>query len=227
VRTIVRRIAVLLLLAGAVTGCSTDSQAVLDTALSRRAGTLVDAARLDPRLRYLRVSADRGTALLVLGYVEPHPQGPIEVWYSAQREVIKLQHGRLVGALGLNTEWRRVALPDLPDWSALVGSAQPYPWTRTRDVMPGYRYGVRDRLTLWQAPAPATSQLVGIDPATLVWFEETAAPEAGEPPLPPARYALDPRATGEPVVYGEACLAPDLCIAWQRWPVRPSTVGAR
>jgi hypothetical protein len=173
------------------------------------------------------MSADGRAALLVLGYVEPHPQGPIEVWYSAQRAVIKLQRGRLVGAVGLKTEWRRVALPELPDWSELVASAQPYPWTRRRDVMPGYRYGVLDRLTLRQVSAPARSRLVGIDPETLLWFEETAAREADGERLPPARYALDPRATGEAVVYGEACLAQDLCFAWQRWPVHQPAVGAR
>jgi len=175
----------------------------------------------------LRVSVDGRTALLVLGYLEPHAQGPIEVWYSARREVIKLQNGRLVGALGLTTEWRRVALPALPDWAALLAATQPLHWTRRRDVMPGYRYGIVDSLTLRRSAPPSGSRLVGIDPASLSWFEESDATRAGEDALPPARYALDLRATGEPVVYGEACLAPDLCFAWQRWPVEQPTVGAR
>jgi hypothetical protein len=227
VRAIIRSVAISLLLACAVAGCSTGSDAVLDTALSLRSGSPADAAKLDPKLRYLRVSVDGRIALLVLGYLEPHPQGPIEVWYSARREVIKLQNGRLVGALGLTTEWRRVALPALPDWAGLLAATQPLHWERRRDVMPGYRYGIIDRLTLRRSAPPSGSRLVGIDPASLSWFEETDAPGAGEDALPPARYALDLRATGEPVVYGETCLARDLCFAWQRWPVHQPTLGAR
>lgn len=189
----------------------------------------VDSTRLNPRLGYLRVSIDGRAALLVLGYVDPHPQGRIEVWYSAQREVLKLQNGRVVGVTGLTTEWRGVALPALPDWSALLASPQPLEWTRRRDVMPGYRYGVEDRLTLKRIAPPEDSRLVGKGSRNLIWFEETVAPDArGERALPPARYALDLRATGEPVVYGEACVAPDLCFAWQRWPAEPQgAVGAR
>lgn len=223
---IVRLLAAALLLAGVASGCSTGSEAVLDTALSlRRTGP--DAAKLNPSYRYLRVVVDGRVALLVLGYIEPHPQGPIEVWYSAEREVLKLQNGRVVGALGLTTEWRRVALPALPDWGTLLASSEPLRWTRTRDVMPGYRYGVEDRLTLTRIAPVDNSRLVGVDPASLTWFEETDAPAPGEEALPTVRYALDLRAIGEPVVYGEACLTKELCFAWQRWPVAQTTAGAQ
>jgi len=221
---------VLLLAAGVLCGCTSGSQAILDTALSMRGrGSVADSAKLDPRFRYLRVTVAGRVALLALGYIDPHPQGPIEVWYSAQREVIKLQDGRLVGASGLATEWRRVTLAAPPDWLALMASTQPLAWARRRDVMPGYRYGIEDRLSVARITAPEDSRLVGIDAANLLWFEETVAPDAhGDIDLPPARYALDPRAAGEPVVYGEACLAKDLCFAWQRWPVAASaSVGAR
>jgi len=229
-------LAVLLLLAGVVgvvSGCSTGSQALVDTARSVWGGpSAADSTRLNPGFRYLRVSIDGRAALLVLGYVDAHPRGRTEVWYSAEREVLKLQNGRVVGVTGLTTEWRRVALPALPDWTALLASTQPFEWTRTRDVMPGYRYGVEDRLTLKRIDPPDDSRLVGKGgkgSRNLIWFEEIVAPDArGERALPPVRYALDPRATGEPVVYGEVCLARDLCFAWQRWPVSPQrAVGAR
>jgi hypothetical protein len=226
VRVGVRILAALLLLAGALSGCSTGSEAALDTALSLRR-TSPDTAKLNPSYRYLRVAVGGNVALLVLGYVDTHPQGSIEVWYSAQHEVIKLQNGRLVGALGLTTEWRRVTLPALPDWGDLVASSEPLHWTRRRDVMPGYRYGIEDRLTLAHIPPPGNSRLVGIDPASLTWFEETDTPSAGEEALPAVRYALDLHSIGDPVVYAEACLTKDLCFAWQRWPVAQATAGAR
>ncbi|MDX1376726.1 MAG: YjbF family lipoprotein, partial [Burkholderiales bacterium] len=184
---------------------------------------------LDPRFRYLRVTIDGRTALLALGYVDPHPLGPVEVWYSAEREVIRLQNGRLAGASGLPTEWRRVALDAAPGWAAAVSASGALEWTRRRDVMPGYRYGVEDRLTLSRISPPEDSRFAGKGSRNLIWFEETLAPDArGEVALPPARYALDPRAAGDPVVYGEACLAKDLCFAWQRWPAEaPAGISAR
>jgi len=222
----VRLLAAALLLAGVVAGCSTGSEAVLDTALSMRR-TSPGTAKRNPSYRYLRVAIQGRVALLVLGYVEPHPQGPIEVWYSAEREVLKLQNGRLVGALGLTTEWRRVNVPVLPDWGTLIASSEPLHWTRTRDVMPGYRYGVEDRLALTRIAPVNNSRIVGVDPASLTWFEETDVPAAGEEVLPTVRYALDLRAIDEPVVYGEACLTKDLCFAWQRWPAAQTSAGAQ
>lgn len=219
-----------LLLAGVVSGCSTGSQAVLDTALSLRSGgSIDDPAKLNPGLRYLRVTSGGSVALLVLGYVDPDPQGPIEVWYSAQRQVLKLQNGRLAGSSGLATEWRRVSLAAAPDWLQLLGSNEPHAWTRTRDVMPGYRYGIEDHLSVARIAPPDNSRYVGEGSSNLIWFEERSAPGTPDADrLPPARYALDPRATGDPVVYGEACLSKELCITWQRWPVAaPGILGAR
>ena len=227
---IARIVTAVLLLVAALSGCSTSSQAVLDTALSLRGGGAIDdPARLDARFRYLRVTRDGKVAVLALGYLDPHPQGQIEVWYSRQREVLRLQNGRIAGASGLTTEWRRVTLASAPDWVALLASDAPVEWTRTRDVMPGYRYGIEDRLTLVRIAPPGNSRLVGIEPQQLLWFEERSAPQPDESEtLPPARYALDARAAGDPVVYGEACLAKDLCFAWQRWPVAgQGTLGAR
>jgi len=99
--------------------------------------------------------------------------------------------------------------------------------------MPGYRFGVKDVLSLRVVAAPMRSELRGLDPQRLTWFEERvesgsiaglAAIFGNEPsadlPLLPARYAVDLRAGAETVVYAEQCLAPDLCFTWQRWPVR-------
>jgi len=192
----------------------------------------VDAARLDPRFRYLRITVEGGVGFLALGNVESHPQGPIEVWYSAKREVLRFQNGRLVGAVGLQTEWRAVSLPDLPSWSALAQAREPVPWVRVRDLMPGYRFGVRDALVLRVTAPPGKTALLGLDPRSLTWFEERfqAEPLAGsrtilpavlsdDRALPPARYAVELRDGRETVVYGEQCLAPELCFTWQRWNV--------
>ena len=178
--------------------------------------------------------------LLALGNIDSHPQGPVEVWYSAEREVLRLQNGRLVGAVGLTTEWRNVTLPELLSWSAAARADRAYQWTRTRDVMPGYRFGVKDALSLRVVEAPQRSALQGFDPQRLTWFEERveSGSDAGlsavfgngigiDATLPPARYAVDFGGSGETVVYGEQCLAADLCFTWQRWPVQGQSEAAQ
>ena len=237
----IRTRAAVLSLVIALSACSSGSNAILQTlsyAYERNPG--VNNARLNPNFRYLRVTIGGRVALLALGDVDSHPQGPIEVWYSAEREVLRLQNGRLVGAVGLTTEWRDVSQPALPSWSAAARADQAFRWTRTRDVMPGYRFGVNDELSLRVVPEPAHSKLQGLDPQRLIWFEERieSVPAAGlaavignwrafDLPLPPARYAADIRNGEETVVYAEQCLAADLCFTWQRWPARPLSTAAQ
>lgn len=205
--------------------------AVVDTFQSAVLGdSKADASRLNPSFRYLRVTLGGRVVFLALGNLDRDPLGPIEVWYSAQKEVLRLQNGRLVGATGLTTEWREVVLPELPSWSAIAGAGQPLHWIRQRDVMPGYRYGMRDSLMLRATAAPERTALVGVDAGSLTWFEELRqAPVAAgymatilaashdDQALPAARYAVDMREGLETVVYGEQCLARELCFTWQRW----------
>lgn len=225
----------------ALSACSAGSNAILQTLPNvYRRNPSVDNARLNPDFRYLRVTIGGRVVLLALGNVDSHPQGPIEVWYSAEREVLRLQNGRLAGAVGLTTEWREVSLPELPSWSAAARAEQAFRWTRTRDVMPGYRYGVKDALSLHVVAAPGRSALQGLDPQHLTWFEERVEPgpvarlsavfgnsSSVDGPLPPARYAVDLQGGRETVVYGEQCLAPELCFTWQRWPAQMQTSAER
>lgn len=217
-----------------LSACSAGGNAILQTlpyAYGRNPD--VDNARLNPNFRYLRVTIGGRAVLLAQGNLDSHAQGPVEVWYSAEREVLRLQNGRLVGAVGLTTEWRDVSLSELPSWSAAARTDQTLRWIRTRDVMPGYRFGVRDVLSLRVVAEPTQSALKGLDSQRLTWFEErfVSEPATGvstifgksstaDIPLPPARYAVDLQGGRETVVYGEQCLAPDLCFTWQRWPVQ-------
>lgn len=235
----IRALAALLSLVAALTGCSPASNAILQTlpyAYGRNPG--VDNARLNPNFRYLRVTIGGRVVLLALGNVDSDPQGPIEVWYSAEREVLRLQNGRLVGAVGLTTEWRNVSLPELPNWSKAASANSEIRWTRSRDVMPGYRFGVKDELSLRVVEAPGRSALQGLDPQRLTWFEEQV--EAGsrfsavfgssagvDAVLPAARYAVDFSGGKEVVVYGEQCLAAELCFSWQRWPVQAQSAAGQ
>jgi hypothetical protein len=179
-------------------------------------------AGLNPRISYLRVTGRQRVVFFALGYVDPHPQGAIEVWYSAERETLRLQNGRVIGISGTLTEWRQVRLPVLPSWAELLARNGTFQWERTRDVMPGYRFNLLDQLQLQPVPAPGKSALVGVDAQALRWFEDRMTATApGAEPLPPARYGLQMVQGEATVLYGEQCISPDFCITWQRWKPQP------
>lgn len=205
-------------LASWLAGCTPTGSAILQTfTMTLRPTSSAAKPALNPQYRYLRVTTQGREALLVLGYLDQTPQGPVEVWYSAGRETLRLQGGRLVGAAGLLTEWRQVTIPPLPAWREMASG---YRWERTRDVMPGYRYGVRDILLTRQIPPPRGRMPAGEDPSGLLWFEERQiSPPPAPLGLPPALYAvrIDPQGR-EAVVFVEQCLAPDLCLRWQFLP---------
>ncbi len=181
---------------------------------------------LNPALRYLRVTIDGQVSLFVLGELDAstdsNTRAPTEVWYSAEREVLRLRDGRVMGVAGFTPEWRNVELRGAPAWAQLAGLNDAVAYSRLRDVMPGYRYGIDDALSIRRTLPPARSQLVGVDATSLAWFEETmagkASSNAGDTALPAARYAVELRAGQAAVVYGEQCLARDVCFTWQRWP---------
>lgn len=215
----------------ALAACSTSMNAVVQTMRNAVQGQPGAAGvPVDPNFRYLRVTIDGRVGYFVLGTEDAHPQGRVEVWFSGLKEVVRLQNGRVVGVAGLTTEWRNVVLPALPSWSAIARDGRSVQWVRVRDVMPGYRFGVRDELTLHPSPAPRKSALLRLDPQSLSWFEERLQSDtrallfaslAPDKPLPTARYAVDLRDGKEVVVYGEQCLAPELCFTWQKWQVKP------
>ena len=181
-------------------------------------GKGVDDTPLNPNLRYLRVTTRGRTALMVLGYVEPSAAGNVEVWYSSEAEVLRLQNGRIVGTGGLETDWRAVRHFSLPAWKDLSGRATVI-YRRERDEMPGYRFGIEEAVSLYPVRPPNNAKLVRLPAQDLRWYEETVQ---GQPDgLPSARYGLNEK-SGEPrVIYGEQCLSQTFCLAWQTWPATP------
>ena len=117
---------------------------------------LLGQFKLDPDFVYLRVTRGKHVGLLWRGNIERTPAGDTEVYYSGSGEVVRLRHGLVVGALGTNTEWRRVEMPT-PQWAAVAAAGESQPFERVRDVMPGYRTGVRDRLVMKVIAAPSST----------------------------------------------------------------------
>ena len=186
-------------------------------------GKNTDDIPLNPSLRCLRVTVRGRVALMVLGYVEPHPEGVIDTWYSREGELIRLQNGRVVATAGLETNWRMVKNFSLPAWKDMLAQQagpKPLVYPRERDEMPGYRYGIAESVSLYPVRAPSNAKLVGLPVQDLRWYEETVL---GQPDgLPSARFALHVKDGDPRVIYGEQCLSQNLCFSWQTWPATHS-----
>ena len=194
-------------------GCSTSPavRALIDAGgLLRSGGEPVAESRLDPRFAYLRFERGKRVVWLALGYIDPHPDGAVEVWYSSAGEVLRLQDGRVVGSTGGQTDWLSVAFEGRPAWDRVETSAS---FVRIRDVQPGYRLGLRETLVLRRVAVPADTRLQGLSAEALAWFAERAEGSG----LPPSRYGVHFSPDGPRVIYGEHCLSADLCFSWQRW----------
>ncbi len=207
----------LLLLAGCSSSVSDPMMLMLHHVSPQ--GSSYERVMLDPAYHYLRLVVDDNVIFMASNSSNIDSANTVNVWYSAEREVLRFRDGRLVAAVGLATEWRSVVLPELPAWSELAEIKEPFRWTRIRDVMPGYHNGVQDSLVLQRIAPPKDSQLKNIDPQQLTWFEERIEKQPAEV-LPLARYAVDLRDGKTIVVYGEQCVSSKLCFSWQHWPVR-------
>jgi hypothetical protein len=227
------RCLLLSLMALSLIGCTSTStpwidivSAVASEKMGNHAGA-IESAKLNPAYRYLRVQAQgQAPALMVLGYVEPDPLGDIQVWYSSQREVIKLQNGRIVSTTGLQTNWRAVrflvappAWPDVPSEGVLS--------QRLRDEMPGHRYALSDRLQLKPLAGLPIVQLpvsVPLEQANIYrWFIETTL-SSGDSSLPPSWFAWGVHRGQPAVVYSQQCLSANFCLTLQLWPAQEASL---
>ena len=216
-----------LFLAACSTG--TGSGATYDTTrylFERVAGRTTESARVfNPAYNYLRVTYENAEAYMVLGYVDSIQGGPVEVWYSGKREVIRLGNGRILGTSGLPSDWREVRIQDAPSWDALLRSSEVTQYRRLRDVMPGYHFGIEEQVKVVRLSAYNPLALKGRSPDSLAWFEERdVARTAGVAALPPARFGVARDENGlASVVYSEQCLSPDVCYTFERWKAPTAT----
>ena len=204
-----------------LTGCvQTPVTKTLAEAFGKGNSVSIDAIKLNPNLKYLRVTVRDRAVLMVLGYSENSPKGNIETWYSSQGEVIKLLNGRVVSTNGLEVDWRNVNDVPFPNWTELNAfnlSASPFEFKRTYDQMPAYQFGISETVQLYGVRTPTNANLVGLPANQLKWVEEKVKGTAHG--LPSARYGLSTQKGQTFVVYGEQCFSNALCFSWQTWPV--------
>ena len=205
-------------------GCASVSVPVLDVAKGtfaqwRSAAAVVEIPDVpNPAYRFLRVEVQgRPPALLALGYLDPGPLGEVEVWYSSQREVIRTSAGRIVGTVGLEVDWRAVRYRNSPPlWNTEMPAE--FEFERLRDVMPGYRFDIRERLVLSRVGAAPPGTLPKRLPHAVAWYvERVLSPQPLG--LPEAVYAVARSGGKSTVLYSRQCLSEDFCLHLQPWPV--------
>ena len=175
------------------------------------------APKLDARWRYLRVTVGESLIWMVLGYMDVDASGrPVEVWYSRENEVLRLQNGRLIGLSGTPVEWQAAHwMPINPQWPDIN---QTMHWQLQVNERTGSvdRAGRSHSWKVQRIAAPANSAISQVSSADLVWYELT--PDQPQR-LPNPRFARRP--TESDPTYGEQCLSAQLCLTWQYWPPRP------
>jgi len=193
---------------------------------------VIDQTVLNPRYRYLKVDVNNLPALLVLGYEETLPNGAVNTWYSAYKEVVQIQNGRLVNTQGLEINWTDVSMSNAlplvsvamlsPDMLSKKNSALRY--QRIRTVMPGYRANIEEIVQiqlLEDVPSEAPKILrQGNEAQSIRWVQETVVMQTNvrTPYLDPVRaiYAINTKTSQ--VIYGRQCLAAQFCVSWLQWP---------
>jgi hypothetical protein len=212
---------VVLLGLSVLTGCvQTPISQTMVEAFGKGKGSNIDTFKLNPNLKYLRVTVRDRSVLMVLGYLDNTPQGNIETWYSSEGEVLRLLNGRVLSSNGLELDWRNVTYVSLPAWSELSGlslNSSSFQFTRTYDQMPAFKFGISEVVNFYGIGTPTNSNLVGLPANQLKWFEEKV--KGTSRGLPSARYGLSTKYGQAVVVYGEQCFSSELCFSWQTWPV--------
>ncbi len=160
-----------------------------------------------PGFEYLEVDWQGRKAAMALGYRLTTGGQLVEHWYSGQGEMIKLVNGRITKVMGMTSEVRNQSTK-IPSWSDLLSNNSPLVWQQNKDVMPGYRYGLKE----FVRSRAAQPNLVGLPVVNGVtnWVieEVTSKDDRGRAWIYEQKFALQ----NGVLIYSEQCVAHDLCF---------------
>lgn len=197
------------------TACGTNLGSAIDTARFLFTPSQELVVNKNPQYRYLNVQLQDIPAIFVLGYIDPTPQGPVEVWYG-RGVTLNLLNGRLISFVGEGDfikQWPRVTM-NYPYDLATIEREQIY--TRTRDEMPGYRFNIKEEVLVKPLPQAPKKVPAHLKTSDVFWFQEEAMSMDGSRSTLHSHYAIKKSAQGSEWVYGQQCLAPGYCLTWYK-----------
>jgi len=157
-----------------------------------------------PGFEYIEVELNGKKTALALGYRKIDGFDVEEHWYSGVGEMLTLRNGRLVEVLGMTSEVRQTSR-EIPKWDQLEANHSPLTWMRSRNLHPGYRYGVKEYVT---SEAKVNKQ---VDRQTnQTWVHETVQSERADGRE--WRYEEKFQLENGRVVFSEQCLATNICF---------------
>ncbi len=157
-----------------------------------------------PGFEYIEVELNGKKAALALGYRKVNGVDTEEHWYSGVGEMLTLRNGRLVEVLGMTSEVRQTSR-EIPKWDHLEVNHSPLTWMRTRNLHPGYRYGVKEYVT-----SEVKVNIQEDRQANQTWVYENVQSERADGRE--WRYEEKFQLENGRVVFSEQCLAPNICF---------------
>ncbi len=224
-------------------GCSSQTDAAWKTMQMgfRNEAAQIEKAHLKNDLTYLRANINGLEVLLVKGYVDSSLQGPVDVWYSSDGSVMRIQHGRYLGSIGFDQNWHEVSRNDAPNLDMLLNSVmspsnnpntpivntKKYFSTQSYVVMPSYLVMRDERISSVLSASPPESIPSSfkkyLQNKDLIWVFESPQPsdifkrKGGSF----AWYGFVKNTGGFEQVIGQQCLSKESCITWMPWPIQP------
>jgi hypothetical protein len=215
--------AVILLFVAGLTGCASNDQAISESLrliFDKKTQKLATAQQLDSAYKYLYVTKDGQSSLLVLGHsdVDRISGGVVDSWYTSQAETLKIKNGRIVALTGTPFDWLAVRFVAEPTWDWLLRAPQNdvVQFTRERDVAHNYQMGIVEKVTIRRIAKPLNHSFQRVGEKNLTWFQESYQPNN----LPDSIFAVDAGAGVSEqtrVIYSWQCLSVDVCLTMQAW----------
>lgn len=170
--------------------------------------------QFNAQYEYMRLTLNGRVAWLAKGANDAFATS---VYYSADKNVFKWSHGRLVSVQQPPLVWHEQILPQF-NWSAIVQNSSPVSFARTIDRVDG-TISVKETRQVQRATAPAHHAFVG-QAESLIWLHESTVNPNNKRDDFDSWYAFLPNALNEPV-YGQQCISSTYCLTWQKWKATP------
>jgi hypothetical protein len=164
-----------------------------------------------PGFEYLAVNLNGRKTHIALGHRVKQGDTLHEYWYSGEREMMHLANGRIVEVQGMTYEVRATTT-EVPSWQSIADSSQYIVWSRQRDVMPGYRYGLVEYV-ISQKVTPSAKERDLIKNENAIWVEEEIKSKNtdGKAWIYGDLFAI----VNDQVIYSQQCVSAALCFTLQ------------